>query len=104
MLQLTWYHNGEEIVADYCKEFAENGSLVLSSVEVRHGGVYKLVAVNGSGKAEKEVSLCVEKANRYANASQMSNNFTHIPVLEFAAFVSKCRENDNKGFSNQFKV
>ena len=45
--ELTWYHNGEELVADYSKDLAEDGSLTMPSAE--HSGVYQLVAVNRAG-------------------------------------------------------
>ena len=51
--KLTWYHNGEEVMADYSKELAENGSLTMPSAELKHSGVYQLVAVNPAGRAER---------------------------------------------------
>ena len=57
--ELTWYHNGDVVVADYSRELAEDGSLNLPSVEDRHTGTYKLVAQNSAGRREKEVSFAV---------------------------------------------
>ena len=51
--KLTWYHNGVEVMADYPKELAEDGSLTMPSAELKHSGVYQLVAVNPAGRAER---------------------------------------------------
>ena len=55
-----WYHNREEVIADYSKELPEDGSLTMPSAELKHSGIYQLVAVNLSGKVEREVKLSVE--------------------------------------------
>ena len=44
--ELTWYHNGEEVIADYSNDLADDGSLTMPSAEIKHSGVYQLVAVN----------------------------------------------------------
>ena len=50
---LTWYHNGVEVKADYSRDLAEDGSLSLPSSESKHSGVYRLVALNSAGRAER---------------------------------------------------
>ena len=70
----TWYHNGEEVVVDAFKELAEDGSLTVSSIETKHSGVYKLVAVNSAGRMEKEVNLFVEQETQQPmNAPQITS-------------------------------
>ena len=58
-LRLKWYHEEEMITADYSIELAENGTLTLPSAEIRHSGVYKLVAENKVGRVERQVQLHV---------------------------------------------
>ena len=54
-----WHHNGEEVVPDYSREIMKDSSLTMPSVEVRHTGIYKVVAENVAGK-EGEVKMYVE--------------------------------------------
>ena len=70
--RLTWYQNGEMVTADYSMELAKDGTLTLPSVESRHSGMYKLVAQNPAGKAEKEVRLFVQ-------AEQTQQEQTTVP-------------------------
>ena len=103
--KLTWYHNGEEVVFDAFKELAEDGSLTVSSIETKHSGIYKLVAVNSAGRIEKEVNLFVEQETQQPmTAPQITSKSTLIPAKEFGDFVSKCHDNDNEGFNDQYKV
>ena len=37
--KMTWYHNREEVVADYSQDVAEDGSLIMPSAELKHSGV-----------------------------------------------------------------
>ena len=48
-------------MADYSKELAEDGSLTIPSAELKHSGVYQLVAVNS---ADREVMLSVEYGSK----------------------------------------
>ena len=59
--ELKWYHNGEEVIADYSKDLADDGSLTMPSAETKHSGVYQLVAVNRAGRVVKNVRLCVNQ-------------------------------------------
>ena len=59
--ELVWYHNGVRVAADYSMELAEDGSLTMPSAELKHSGMYKLVASNPAGSVEGEVRLVVEK-------------------------------------------
>ena len=53
--KLVWYHNGEEIVADYSREIMTDGSLTMPSVEVRHTGTYKVVAEMWQGRRKERL-------------------------------------------------
>ena len=66
---LTWYHNGVEVKADYSRDLAEDGSLSLPSSESKHSGVYRLVALNSVGRTEREVRLTVEEEGQNKSTS-----------------------------------
>ena len=101
--ELMWYHNGEEVIADYAKELAEDGSLIMPSAEIKHSGVYQLVAVNRAGRVEKEVMLCVNQESQLPGTKKVVFN-SAIPVEKFGNYVSKCHANDNEDFIFQFTV
>ena len=101
--ELTWYHNGEELVADYSKDLAEDGSLTMPSAEIKHSGVYQLVAVNRAGRVEKEVMLCVNQESQLLGTKKVVFD-SAIPVEKFGDYVSKCHANDNEDFIVQFNV
>ena len=68
--KLAWYHDGVEVVADYSKELAEDGSLTMPSAEIKHSEVYQLVAENPGGRVQREVRLRVEEEGQQRPASQ----------------------------------
>ena len=104
--KLTWYHNGEEVLADYSMELAEDGSLSLPSAETRHGGVYQLVAENTAGRVEREVELHVtmETEECQASGSQSVVKFEAIPVAMFGGHVQNSQFNNNEGFRKEYEV
>ena len=93
--KLTWYLNGEKLMVDFSKELAADGTLTIPSAEIKHGGVYKLMAVNRVGRMEKEVNLSVKLDGQLVS---------RVPIEEFSDYVSKCHTEDNKDFNSQFKV
>ena len=105
--KLTWYHNGEEVWADYSKELAEDGSLTMPSAELKHSGVYQLVAVNPSGRVEREVMLSVESENVEANnvhAYETVPMCDAIPVAVFGDHVEQRHARNNKPFKDEYEV
>ena len=90
---LTWYHNGQEVVADYSTELREDDSLFIPSSELRQAGNYRLVVRNKAGKVDQSVKVHVNKLS-----------VTGIPVAEFGDFVSENHASDNKGFVKRFNV
>ena len=103
--KLTWYHDGEEVKADYSKELSEEGSLTMPSAETKHSGDYQLVAVNKAGRMEKEVKLFVRKEGRpspYVTRKQIS--FSLVPVDQFGVYVAKSHASDNRDFRDQYTV
>ena len=103
--KLTWYHNGEEVRADYSKELAEDGSITMPSAELKHSGIYQLVAKNKAGSMEKEMKLFVKKEGQQSpHVSKKHIHFSPIPVEEFGDYVSQSHANDNRDFRDQFSV
>ena len=103
--KLTWYHDGEEVVPDYSKELAEDGFLTMPSAEIKHSGVYQLVAVNKAGSAERVVKLFVKRDGEpspFVARKQIS--FSPMPVDQFGQYVARCHANDNRVFRDQYLV
>ena len=102
---LVWYHNGEAIMADYSIEIDEQGSLFFPSIELKQSGVYKVIATNTSGQAEKEVNVSVmskDGGDAYGGGSRETSR--PVPVSEFGAFVSEHHAQGNKKFRESFEV
>ena len=100
--KLQWYHNGEKVAEDYSTELDQNGSLHIPSSEKRHRGVYKLVASNSSGSAEKEVELKV--LNEAEAPPPKDVDLSPVPVMEFGSFVANNHKNSNAGFKDMYQV
>ena len=101
----TWYHNGEKVAADYSKDLAANGSLTFPSAELKHSGVYQLVAKNHAGSVEKRVSLLVQQENQQSvQVDKKQTSFSPIPLGEFGDYVTKGHANDNEDFRIQYSV
>ena len=105
--KLTWYHNGEEVVADYSKELAEDGSLIMPSAELKHTGVYQLVAVNPAGRVEREVKLSVESESVEVDNDPAYDTVPMcdvIPVAMFGDHVEQRHASNNKTFKEEYEV
>ena len=100
--KLAWYHNGEEVVADYSRELAEDGTLTLPSAEARHSGTYRLVAQNPAGRREREVRLFVEAAKQTTSVQEV--RFSAVPVAMFGNHVKKSHSKNNRGFGKEFQA
>ena len=87
---LTWYHNGVEVKADYSRDLTEDSSLSLPSSESKHSGVYRLVALNPAGRAEREVRLTLEEEGQNKSSS--------------GSHVEKNHTRSNKGFKEEYTV
>ena len=83
--ELVWYHDGVRIVADYSMELAEDGSLTMPSAELKHSGMYKLVASNPAGSVEREVRLVVEEEGRKRPAPE--RELAPVPVNKLGSHV-----------------
>ena len=103
---LTWYHNGEEVFADYSKTLEEDGTLTLPSAETKHSGMYKLVAQNHVERKEKEVWLFVKEENTQDEVAHAkpATNFSAIAVDFFGSHVERNHSKNNQGFINEYEV
>ena len=106
MPKLTWYHNGEEVSADYSRELEDDGTLTLPSAETKHSGMYKLVAQNHVGRREKEVQLFVKEENTQDEVApaKPATTFSAIPVGFFGSHVERNHSKNNQGFINEYEV
>ena len=103
---LIWYHNGEEVVADYSRELAEDGTLTLPSTEARHSGTYELVAQNPAGRREREVRLFVGTEDTQQRPATTKPPMRHsaVPVAMFGSHVEQNHTQNNQGFRDEFEV
>ena len=102
--KLTWYHNGEEVVADYSKELAEDGSLTMPSAETKHSRVYHLVALNPAGEWREltvEVEGGAEGDDPAYDEVAMSGV---IPVDRFGSHVEQRHTKNSKPFKDEYEV
>ena len=104
--KLTWYHNGEEVVADYSRELAEDGTLILPSTEARHSGTYQLVAQNPAGRREREVRLFVEAEDTQQRPATTKPAMRHsaVPVAMFGSHVEQNHTKNNRHFTQEYEV
>ena len=88
--KLRWYHDGEEVVADYSKELAEDGSLTMPSAETKHSEVYQLVAVNKAGSSEREMKLFVKKEGEPSPIYGQETDQFLYNVQQKSSFMQNC--------------
>ena len=102
---LTWYHNKKELTPNYSQEIERDGSLSIPSTELKHGGIYRLVARNSLGNAEQEVKLSVVmEGEGTPEVEHKSMDFIPISVKDFGKYVAKNHDKNNQGFKEQFQV
>ena len=103
--KLTWYHNGEEVVADYSRELTEDGSLTLPSAEAKHSGVYQLVAQNPAGSMEREMKLFVKQEGQPTpHVAKRKIQLSAISIENFGDFVAQSHASNNRDFRDQYTV
>ena len=102
---LTWYHEDTQVIPDYSLELTQDGSLSITSTELKHSGVYKLLAKNSSGSAEREVRLTVrQEEEEAAPVDRERVEIQPVPVAEFGEYVAHCHSYANKVFKLQYSV
>ena len=102
---LTWYHDGEEVMTSYSTDLGLDGSLTIPCSEHSHSGVYQLVALNNSGRAERQLKLVVRKEE--PSQPQQSDSklpLSPVSVLDFEEYVTEGHKNDDTIFQEQFTV
>ena len=103
---VTWYHDGEPVIADYAREIESDGSLTIPSMELKHSGVYKAVATNQHGSEEREIKLMVNEEGRASTAVATDDMVSSrpIPVPEFGKYVAELHTNSNQPFKDLYQV
>ena len=56
---ITWYHDNSRIKNDYAHDVAADGSLTIYTAEMKHSGVYRMVAANSIGSEVQNLKLSV---------------------------------------------
>lgn len=104
---LTWYKDKEEICLNSAQDILDDGSLNIPSVGLKLEGVYKLVANNSVGRAEKLVRLTVQaEEERMAEEDgwKAGNLVPTIPVAEFGNYMTEHHAGNCRGLLEQYKV
>ena len=100
---LTWYHDGQEVAADYSIVINDDGSLFIPSSEPKQTGNYRLMVQNKVGKAEKYLHLGVSTEGE-ASTDGALQDLKPVPVAEFGTYVSRNHASNNQGFREQYTV
>ena len=101
----TWYREDTQVIPDYSLELTQDGSLSITSTELKHSGVYKLLAKNSSGSAEREVRLTVrQEEEEEAPVDRERVEIQPVPEAEFGEYVAHCHSDANKVFKLQYSV
>ena len=93
---VTWYHDGELIIADYAHEIDADGSLAIPSAELKYSGTYKAVVANQHGSEERDVRLTINKSEIVSTRP--------IPIPEFGKYVAELHANSNQPFKDLYQV
>ena len=103
---LTWYFQDTPLESDYNMEIKPDGSLHITSAELKNTGIYKFLAKNSKGSVEKEVKLTVACEEEEDLRSQEKNKIfmNPIPVENFGDYVVQCHSNSNEIFKLQYAV
>ena len=102
---IVWYHNEDPIVTESSIEIDKQGCLFFPSIELKHSGVYKVVATNTSGQTEKEVTVSVMSEGCDGGEGDKSREINRpVPVAEFGTFVSEHHALGNAKFTENYQV
>lgn len=101
----TWFFEGAEVTKDNCVEIQQDGSIFISLVQLRHTGLYRLLARNTIGSAEKSFNLYVKlRELRRILTLHNGTEIKPVPLEQFGAYVAENHAQDNKLFKNQYSV
>ena len=102
---LTWYHHNTQLMPDYSMDIQQDGSLSITSSQLKHSGVYRLLAKNSRGSAEREVRLTVtQEEEEAAVAAKERVEIQPVPVAEFGEYVAKNHAHSDEMFKLQYDV
>ena len=102
---LIWYHEDTQLTSDYSLELTQDGSLSIVATELKHSGVYKLLAKNSSGSVEREVRLTVrQEEEEAAPVARERVDVQPVSVAEFGDYVAYCHSNSDEIFKYQYMV
>ena len=101
---LTWYHHNTQLTPDYSLDLLQDGSLSITSSELRHSGVYKLSVKNSKGSEEREVKLTVNREEEEATEDKERVEMKPIPVAEIGDYVSQSHSHSDQDFKFQYSV
>ena len=91
-------------MTDYCTEIQQDGSLSISSSELKQSGVYRLSAKNSRGSAEREVRLTVtQEEEEPAVTAKERVEIQPVPVAEFGEYVAKNHARSDKIFKRSIQ-
>ena len=71
---IAWYHNGNKLGAENAVLIHPYNCLSISSVEMKHSGVYRLFARNSGGTAMSEFTMRVRPTEQ--EKEEMVNDLT----------------------------
>ena len=93
-------------MADYSMEIQQDGSLSITSSELKHSGVYRLSAKNSKGSAKREVRLTVTQEEEEPAAVKPKERveIQPVPVSEFGEYVAKNHAHLDEIFKLQYNV
>ena len=104
--KLTWFCNGEEVVADFSKELEEDGTLTLSLTEARHSGTYQLEVQNPVGRRKGDVRLIVEAEDTQQRpaTTKPAMELSAVSVAMFGSHVKQNHTRNNRAFRDEYEV
>ena len=102
---LSWYQDDILLKADYSMEIQQDGSLSITSSELRHSGVYRLLARNNRGTAQRVVRLTVTQEEDEPNAiAQERVKIPPVPVTGYGKYAVENHAHSDKMFRLQYNV
>ena len=104
--KLMWYHNGEEVGADYSRKLEEDGTPAMPATEARHNVTYQNMAQNSAGRRKGEVRLIVEAEDTQQRpaTTKPAMELSAVPVAMFGSHVEQQHTRNNQVFRDEYEV
>lgn len=101
---IKWYFDDKTLQPDYALEIMADGSIFIPFGQMKHSGLYRMVAANNIGTAQRSFHLDV-KLRELRRIFTADNNITKpIPLSEFGEYVANNHRQEDKEFRNEFMV